>query len=69
MAAMSTLVILVLVIVVYIATLTEAIVAELQMVQLWESGTDLMGLELILTDRRLLVIPLEISSPEIGMLE
>ena len=57
--------------VVYFATLTEAVVAEVQMVQLRESGsyTALMGLKLVLTDRRWLMIPQETSSSEIGILE
>jgi hypothetical protein len=43
MMAMSSSVILVLVVVVYNAILTEVVAAELQMVQLRETGTSLMG--------------------------
>jgi hypothetical protein len=39
------------------------------MVQLRETGTALMGLKLEVSHRRILVIPLETSSPEIGVLE
>jgi hypothetical protein len=69
MMAISTSVILMLVVMVYIATLTEVVAADLQMVQLRESGTTLMGLKLELTDTSLLMIPLKTSSLEIGMLE
>jgi hypothetical protein len=63
-------VILVLVVTVYIATLTEVIVAEVQMVQLRETGTTLMGLKLGVSYRssRMIDIPLETSSLEIGEL-
>ena len=69
---MSGPVILVLVIVVYIATLTEVIVAEVQMHQmvcLRDTGTALMGLMLGVSHRRWLMIALETSSTEIGLLE
>jgi ABC-type maltose transport system permease subunit len=62
-------VILVVVVVLYIATLTEVIVAEIQMVHLRDNGTALMGLKLGIMDKRMLMIPLEISSIEIGVLE
>jgi hypothetical protein len=64
-------VILVLVVTVYIATLTEVIVAEVQMVQLRESGTALMGLKLELSLQKMLLTlgPPETSSLEIGILE
>ena len=46
MMAMSSPVILVQMLLDYIATLTEVVVAELQMVQLRDTGTALMGLKL-----------------------
>jgi hypothetical protein len=58
--------------VVYIATLAGVIVAEertTQIEQLRGTGTSQMGLELVLSHRRLLEIPLETSSLEIGLLE
>jgi hypothetical protein len=67
--AMSGSVILVLVIVVYIATLTEVTVAEMQMVQLRDSGTALIGHKFGVSRMRVLGIPLETSSLEIGILE
>ena len=69
MMAMSSPVILVSVILDYIATLTEVIVAELQMVQLRDTGTALIGLKLGVSHRRKLMTPLQTSSLEIGLLE
>jgi ABC-type maltose transport system permease subunit len=68
MKVMSLPVILVLVMLVFIATLTEVIVAEVQMAQLRETGTSQMELELRVSQMRLLVIPLKTSSLEIGEL-
>ena len=53
---------------VYTATLTEVIVAELQMEQLRDTGTSLMGLKLGVTHCWILA-SLEISFTEIGLLE
>jgi hypothetical protein len=64
-------VILVLVVTVYFATLTEVVVAVALMVQLRESGTALMGLKLGVSLRRILLTlgPPETSSLEIETLE
>ena len=71
MKVMSSPVILVSMILDYIATLTEVIVADHQMVQLRDTGTSLMGLKLGVSHRRMLLILglLETSSLEIGILE
>ena len=66
MMAMSASVILVEMILVYIATLTETVVAKLQ---LGDTGTALMGLKLGVTHKSLLMIQLKTSSLEIGDLE
>ena len=71
MKAMSSSVILVQMLLDYIAILTEVVVADHQMVQLRDTGTALMGLELGVSQRRMLLILglLETSSLEIGLLE